>query len=43
MESNALAFRFWANAISEYKQEKVHPTRIEKEGKYWRLFSFSSD
>jgi predicted acetyltransferase len=43
MEANALALRFWANAISEFKHEKVHPRRIEKDAKYWQLFSFRSD
>jgi predicted acetyltransferase len=42
MESNLLAFRFWANAISKFTGEAVRSTRIERGSECWQLFSFES-
>jgi predicted acetyltransferase len=42
MESNPLALRFWANAISKFMGETILPTRLERGTESWRLFSFES-
>jgi predicted acetyltransferase len=42
MQSNVLAYHFWARAISMFAGEAVHPVAVEKRGEYWELFSFES-
>jgi predicted acetyltransferase len=42
MESNQTADRFWERAIAEFAGEPIPSARIEKEGEFWRLFSFNS-
>ena len=42
MESNLLARRFWASAISTFTGEAIRPTRFERGTERWRLFSFES-
>lgn len=42
MQSNPSAQLFWARAISDFTCEPSQPVRVEKEGKYWQLFSFAS-
>lgn len=42
MESNHTADRFWERAIEEFAGEPIPSTRVEKGGKFWRLFSFNS-
>jgi predicted acetyltransferase len=42
MESNVPALDFWAHAISIFAGEAIRPVRVEKDGKYWALFSFES-
>lgn len=42
MESNIAARDFWAHAISIHTGETPHATRVEKDGKWWVLFSFES-
>jgi predicted acetyltransferase len=41
MESNP-ALRFWERAISAFTGEAVHSVRVEKNAKWWRVFSFES-
>jgi predicted acetyltransferase len=40
-EANASAHRFWAHAIETFSSSAVVPSRFEKNGAGWRLFSFS--
>ncbi len=42
MESNRSAQRFWEHAITGFTGEAIDSVRVEKLGKYWRLFSFES-
>ena len=42
MESNVSAREFWAHAISILTGEATQPSRVEKDGKWWTLFSFES-
>lgn len=42
MESNVPARDFWTHAISIFMGEAIKPVRVEKDGKYWVLFSFES-
>jgi predicted acetyltransferase len=42
METNVAAQRFWAHAIASFTGLPAVPTRIEREGKLWQLFSFES-
>jgi hypothetical protein len=42
MESNIVARDFWAHAISILTGHAMHPVRVEKEGRWWILFSFES-
>ncbi len=42
MESNHTADHFWERAIAEFVSKPIPSTRVEKEGKFWRLFSFNS-
>jgi predicted acetyltransferase len=41
MESNP-AVRFWGRAISAFTGEAIRSIRIEKNGKWWHVFSFES-
>jgi len=42
MESNISASDFWAHAISLLTGGAIQPIRVEKDGKWWTLFSFES-
>jgi predicted acetyltransferase len=42
MQANQAALPFWERAISAFTGTTVAPTRLEKEGKLWHLFSFDS-
>ncbi len=42
METNVSALDFWAHAISILTGEAIQPVRVEKDGKWWALFSFES-
>ena len=42
MESNTAARHFWARAISILTGQTIQPVRVEKDGKWWTLFSFES-
>ncbi len=42
MESNTAARVFWAHAISMLTGEATQPVRVEKDGRWWTLFSFES-
>jgi predicted acetyltransferase len=42
MQSNIPARDFWAHAISMLTGKEIKSTRVEKDGKYWSLFSFES-
>jgi predicted acetyltransferase len=42
MQSNVPARDFWAHAISMLTGKDIKSTRVEKDGKYWSLFSFES-
>lgn len=42
MRSNRAAQHFWERAISAFTGKAIHPVRVEKDGKYWFLFSFES-
>ena len=42
MESNHSARHFWENSIAEFMGHAIHSVRVERSGKYWRLFSFES-
>src|SRR5271165_2667930 len=43
MEANATGQEFWARAIATFVGEVVAPSRVEKGGKTWEVFSFQSD
>jgi predicted acetyltransferase len=42
MQANQAALPFWERAISGFTGKTVAPTRVEKGGKIWSLFSFDS-
>jgi len=42
MQANQTALEFWARAISGFTGKTAVPTRLEKGGKLWQLFSFDS-
>ncbi len=42
MQSNVPAHQFWGRAISLLTGKENQPTRVEKDGKCWTLFSFES-
>jgi hypothetical protein len=42
MESNIAARDFWAHSISTLTGEAIRPVRVEKDGKWWTVFSFES-
>jgi predicted acetyltransferase len=42
MQANQAALPFWERAISGFTGNTVAPTRLEKGGKLWNLFSFDS-
>jgi predicted acetyltransferase len=42
MEENAAGLRFWADAIARFRGEAVSPVRVEKDGRWWQVFSFES-
>jgi predicted acetyltransferase len=42
MESNPSAHQFWERAIAEFTGATIPSVRVEKRGRYWRLFSFTS-
>jgi predicted acetyltransferase len=42
MQSNVPACEFWAHAVSMFAGTPIHPVRVEKDGRCWRLFSFES-
>jgi predicted acetyltransferase len=42
LEKNSAARRFWEQAITKFKGEKVHPRSFEKDGNTWHLFAFDS-
>jgi len=41
VETNA-AHRFWEVTISRFVGQPIQPVRLEKNGKWWRVFSFES-
>ncbi len=42
MEENAPAQRFWATAVSRFRAKVVGPVRVEKDGRWWQVFTFES-
>jgi predicted acetyltransferase len=42
MESNAAAARFWERAVARFTNDNTTPVDVEKDGRRWRVFSFSS-
>jgi predicted acetyltransferase len=42
IEANISAQHFWAEAISRFAGEMIHPVRFEKAGNWWTVFSFES-
>jgi predicted acetyltransferase len=43
MESNTSARDFWAHSVSMLTGEAIQPIRVEKDGKWWSVFSFASN
>ena len=43
MQSNPSATSFWKRAISDFTGESIQPVRIEKDAKFWQLYSFKSE
>jgi predicted acetyltransferase len=43
MQSNPSATSFWKRAISDFIGESIQPVRIEKDGRFWQLYSFKSE
>ena len=43
MGANVRACRFWERAIPQFTGQAIHPTRVEKDGRAWTLFSFESE
>jgi predicted acetyltransferase len=42
MESNTAACNFWQRALTKFTGDSFDLVRVNKDGKYWRLFSFVS-
>jgi predicted acetyltransferase len=42
MDANVAAQHFWAHAISSFTRLPAVPTRVEREGEIWQIFSFES-
>ena len=42
MESNQGAWRFWERAVAKFAGSGIDDTRVEKNGAWWRVFSFQS-
>lgn len=42
MELNHAGHEFWKHAISAFKGEATRSVRVEKDGRWWRVFSFES-
>ena len=42
MEANHSAHLFWERAISAFVGETIPATPVEKDGRWWRVFSFDS-
>jgi predicted acetyltransferase len=42
MEANHSAHLFWERAISAFVGETIPAARVEKDGRWWRVFSFNS-
>ncbi len=42
MESNRSAHLFWERAISVFSGKTILSSRVEKDGKFWRVFAFES-
>jgi predicted acetyltransferase len=42
MQANVPAQHFWAEAISTYAGEVIHPVRIDNGGECWTVYSFES-
>jgi predicted acetyltransferase len=40
--SNVSASRFWVRAISSFTGGTIHPARVKKDTKLWKLYSFQS-
>ena len=43
MESNASAYLFWEHAVTKFTGKAAHSVRFEKDGKWWRMFTFGCD
>jgi predicted acetyltransferase len=43
MESNPSAIFFWKQAISDFIRESIQPVRIQKDDRFWQLYSFKSE
>jgi len=43
MEVNVPAISFWARAIAGFVGREIAPSRVERPGKAWKVFSFESD
>ena len=43
MESNASAYLFWEHAVTKFTGKAAHSVRFEKDGKWWRMFTFECD
>ena len=43
MQANQAALPFWERAVSGFTGKPVSPTRLEKGGKLWHMFSFDSE
>ena len=42
MEENAPAQRFWAAAVVKFRGESASPVPVEKDGRWWQVFTFES-
>lgn len=42
MEENSPALCFWTDAVATFCREAVSPVRVEKDGRWWQVFSFES-
>ncbi len=42
MDSNHAAHQFWKRAIAAFAGEPIPSVRVERAGKWWRVFSFES-
>lgn len=43
MESNSSALLFWERAVTEFADEATPSVRFEKDGKWWRVFTFECE